>query len=82
MVLIKVLEYRDLSLKLFLQLEKVGKIYYKLKCFEDESRCYEQIGKFNLVVEILVENGFFEMVIDILWCYKILREVIDVCSYL
>lgn len=82
MVLIKALEHRTFSLKLFLQLEKAGKTYHKLKRPKDESRCYEQIGKFNLAVETLVENGLFEMAIDTLWRYKTLREVTDVCSHL
>nr|XP_034304939.1 uncharacterized protein LOC105330431 [Crassostrea gigas]XP_034304942.1 uncharacterized protein LOC105330431 [Crassostrea gigas]XP_034304948.1 uncharacterized protein LOC105330431 [Crassostrea gigas]XP_034304950.1 uncharacterized protein LOC105330431 [Crassostrea gigas] len=59
------------------QLEKAGKTYHKLKRPKDESRCYEQIGKFNLAVETLVENGLFEMAIDTLWRYKTLRGELD-----
>lgn len=81
MVLIEALEHRYFSLKLLLQLEKAGKTYHTLKRPKDESRCYEQIGKFNLAVETLVENGLFEMAIDTLSRYKSCREVTDECSH-
>lgn len=67
-----------LSLEFFLQLEKAGETYRKLKRPIEESRCYEQLGKFNLAVETLVENDLYEMAIDTLRRYKSLREVKDI----
>lgn len=67
-----------LSLKFFLQLEKAGETYRKLKRPIEESRCYEQLGKFNLAVETLVENDLYEMAIDTLRRYKSLREVKEI----
>lgn len=37
--------------------------------------CYEQLGKFNLAVEILVENDQFEKAIETLQRYESLRKV-------
>lgn len=64
--------------KFFLQLEKAGETYRKLKRPIEGSRCYEQLGKFNLAVETLVENDQYEMAIDTLKRYKSLRKVSDI----
>lgn len=61
--------------KTFLQLEKAGDTYHKLNRPKDESRCYEQLGKFNLAVETLEENGLFDLAIDTLRRYNSLRKV-------
>lgn len=68
-------QQRGFSLTLFLQLEKAGKTYRKLKRPIEEGRCYEQLGKFNLAVEILVENDLYDLAIDTLRRYKSLRKV-------
>lgn len=65
----------------YLQLEKAGETYRKLKRPIEGSRCYEQLGKFNLAVETLVENDLYEMAIDTLRRYKSLRKVRDIYSY-
>lgn len=62
----------------FLQLEKAGETYRKLKRPIEGSRCYEQLGKFNLAVETLVENDLYEMAIDTLKRYKSLTKVSDI----
>lgn len=64
--------------KFFFQLEKAGETYRKLKRPIEGSRCYEQLGKFNLAVETLVENDQYEMAIDTLKRYKSLRKVSDI----
>uniref|UniRef100_K1PIT9 Lupus brain antigen 1-like protein n=1 Tax=Magallana gigas TaxID=29159 RepID=K1PIT9_MAGGI len=59
------------------QLEKAGETYRKLKRPIEGSRCYEQLGKFNLAVETLVENDLYEMAIDTLKRYKSLRKELE-----
>ena len=58
-----------------LQLDKAGETYRKLKRPLEASGCYEQLGKFNMAVETLVENDLYEMAIDTLKRYKHLKEV-------
>ncbi|XP_062597185.1 TPR and ankyrin repeat-containing protein 1-like [Saccostrea cucullata] len=59
------------------QLEKAGETYRKLKRPAEGSRCYEQLGKFNLAVDTLVENDLYEMAIDTLQRYKLLKEDLE-----
>ena len=58
-----------------LQLEKAGETFRKLKRPLEASRCYEQLGKFNMAVETLVENDLYEIAIDTLKRYTRLKEV-------
>lgn len=66
---------KRLKFDIILQLEKAGKTYRKLKRPVEASRCYEQLGKFNLAVETLVENDQYELAVDTLTRYKSLRKV-------
>ncbi|XP_078333030.1 TPR and ankyrin repeat-containing protein 1-like isoform X2 [Crassostrea virginica] len=59
------------------QLERAGKSYCKLKRPLKASRCYEQLGKFNMAVETLVEDDLYEMAIDTLKRYKHLKEDLE-----
>lgn len=74
-------KHTSFSINFYFQLEKAGETYRKLKRPIEGSRCYEQLGKFNLAVETLVENDLYEMAIDTLRRYKSLRKVSDIYSY-
>ncbi|KAK3101278.1 hypothetical protein FSP39_002361 [Pinctada imbricata] len=56
------------------QLERAGETYRRLRRPVEGSRCYEQLGKFNLAVETLYENEMYDMAIDTLQRYKMLLQ--------
>ncbi|XP_033726508.1 TPR and ankyrin repeat-containing protein 1-like [Pecten maximus] len=55
-------------------LERAGETYRKTKRPIEGSRCYEQLGHFNLAIDTLCENEFYDMAIDTLWRYNKLIE--------
>ncbi|XP_021354477.1 TPR and ankyrin repeat-containing protein 1-like [Mizuhopecten yessoensis] len=68
---------RELGAHLFEKiglLEKAGEIYRKIKRPIEGSRCYEQLGHFNLAIDTLCENEYYDMAIDTLWRYNKLLE--------
>ncbi|XP_060067394.1 TPR and ankyrin repeat-containing protein 1-like [Ylistrum balloti] len=57
-------------------LERAGETYRKISRPIEGSRCYEQLGHFNLAIETLCENEYYDMAIDTLWRYSKLLQAL------